>query len=132
MTDELLQISKMARRAIEALDWNTVSACADEILRRDPKSAEGYFLAGKSEKAQKRPIKAREAFERALELDPARYDAAIELADQYSVARRNGDAAKLLAQYADQLSNSPVYLTLAGTVYTDIGMSREALPLFRR
>jgi tetratricopeptide (TPR) repeat protein len=132
MTDELLQISKMARRAIEALDWNTVSACAEEILRRDPTSAEGYFLAGKSEKAQKRPIKAREAFERSLELDSSRYDAAIELADQYSVARRNGDAAKLLAQYADQLSNSPVYLTLAGTVYTDIGMSREALPLFRR
>jgi len=132
MTDELLQISKMGRRAIEALDWNAVSACATELLRRDPESAEGYFLAGRAEKAQKHPVKAREAFEKALELDPTRYDAAIELADQYSIARRNGEAARLLAQYEDKLGNSPVYLTLAGTVYTDIGMSREALPLFRR
>ena len=122
----------MARRAVEALDWATVAACSEELIRRDPDNAEGYFLAGRAEKVQKRPIKAREAFEKALELDPDRYDAAVELADQYSIARRNGDAARLLREYSEKLSNSPVYLTLAGTVYTDIGMSREALPLFRK
>lgn len=132
MNNELTQISAMARKAVEDLDWATVAGCANQLISKYPDDAEGYFLSGKAEKVANRPKMAREAFERALELDPERYDAAIELADQYSIARRNGDAARLLKQYSDKLVNSPVYLTLAGTVYTDIGMSREALPLFRK
>ena len=132
MSSEFKQISIMARKAVEAGDWEGVTACANELIRRDPETAEGYFLTGKAEKAQQRPAEAQEAFAKALALDPERYDAAIELADRYSASRRNGDAARLLKEYSNKLSNSPVYLTLAGSVYTDIGMPHEALPLFRR
>jgi len=109
-----------------------VAACAREILRQDDRSAEGYFLAGLVEKVSQRPVKAAAAFAQALTLDANRYDAAVELADQHAIGRRNGEAAALLADYADKLHNSPRYLDMAATVYTHIGMAEKALPLYRR
>jgi tetratricopeptide (TPR) repeat protein len=132
MIDKLSQISNAARRAVQSQDWATVDACAKEILRQDDANAEGYFLAGIVERAARRPIKAAQAFERALQLDTQRYDAAIELANQYSVLRRNGDAAAILGKYEGMLNNSPVFLDLAGNVYTDIGLAEKAWPLFQK
>ena len=132
MTIEPSRISQVARRAAQTGDWQTVATCANQILQQDQSSTEGYFLTGLFERASKKPAKAMQAFERALSLDAERYDAAVELANQYSVARRNGDAAELLAKYEKSLSNSPMYLDQAGTVYTDIGMPRKAWPLFKK
>ena len=92
----------MARRAVQSYDWATVGRCAHDILLRDRTSAEGYFLLGLVERVNKHPLKSLQAFEKALELDPDRYDAAIELANQYSTARRNGDAADLLKEVPGQ------------------------------
>jgi len=113
-------------------DWATVEACAKEILRQDKTSAEGYFLTGVVERVSRRTVMAIQAFEKALALDADRYDAAIELANQYSVARRNGEAATLIARYEEKLGNSPMYLDLAGTVYTEIGLSQKAWPLYKK
>lgn len=132
MNERLAQISTIARRAVQQRDWMTVHDSAQEILRQDGTSAEGYFLTGLFLKASNRPVKASEAFARALELDADRYDAAIELADQHSIARRNGAAARLLFRYEGALGNSPLYLDKAGTVYTDIGMPERAWPLYKR
>jgi hypothetical protein len=132
LNEELGRFSVMARRAVELRDWQTVTACADEIQRLDPASAEGHFLRGLAEKVQKKPLRAIEAFEKALQADPRRYDAAVELANQYSVARRNGDAATLLEKYEEALANSPIYLDLAATVYTEIGLSQRAWPLYKK
>jgi tetratricopeptide (TPR) repeat protein len=132
MTSEISQFSVKARRAVQSQDWATVAACANEIIRRDASSAEGYFLAGIVERVSQRPVKAAQAFEKALDLDVDRYDAAVELANQYSIARRNGEAAELLAKYEEKLDNSPMYLDLAGTVYTEIGMPQKAWPLYKK
>ena len=132
MTNKLSQISVAARKAVGHQDWARVAACANEILRQDKTSAEGYFLTGLVERVSQRPVKATQAFEQALALDADRYDAAIELANQYSIARRNGDAATLLARYKEKLGNSPMYLDLAGTVYTEIGMSQKAWLLYEK
>jgi len=132
MPDELSRISVTARQAVQAQDWATVDTCVTEILRRDEKSAEGHFLAGLVHRRLNKPVKAMQAFEQALALDAGRYDAAVELANQYSIARRNGDAAALLAKYEAALGNSPMYLDLAGTVYTEIGLSEKAWPLYHR
>ncbi len=132
MTSEISQISVTARRAVQSQDWATVAACANEIIRQDASSAEGYFLAGIVERVSQRPVKAAQAFEKALDLDVDRYDAAVELANQYSIARRNGEAAELLAEYEKKLDNSPMYLDLAGTVYTEIGMPQKAWPLYKK
>lgn len=128
----LSRLSATGRKAVESQDWHTVAACANEILRQDANSAEGYFLTGLVERVSQRPAKAVRAFEKVLELDADRYDAAVELASLYSIARRNGDVAALLEKYEDKLGNSPMYLDLAGTVYTGIGMHLKAWPLFKQ
>ena len=132
MSSEISRFSQAARRAAQTGDWETVATCADQILRRNHSSAEGYFLGGLVERALEKPVKARQAFEKALALDDDRYDAAVELANQYSIARRNGDTAALLAKYEESLANSPMYLDMAGKVYTDIGMPQKAWPLFKK
>lgn len=132
MPDAIEQIAAAGRRAVQTQDWPTVAAAAGEIIRRDENSAEGHFLAGLVERVQQHPRKAIELFQRVLDLDPKRYDAAVELANQYSIARRNADVAELLASYEDKMSNSPMYLDLAGTIYTEIGMPERAWPLYQK
>jgi tetratricopeptide (TPR) repeat protein len=131
MTDELSRISVTARRAVKYQDWSTVDACATEILRRDNSSAEGYFLAGLVQRAMNKPAKAAQSFRKALDIDADRYDAAVELANQLSIARHNGEAADLLSKYTAKLANSPMYLDLAGSIYNDIGMPQKAWSLFK-
>lgn len=130
INDAVTRFSRAGRRAVEHRDWSTVEFCAREIQRLDPSNAEGWFFGGLAVKVEKKPLKAIEMFEKVLALDPQRYDAAVELANQYSIARRNGDAAAMLAKYEEALSNSPLYLDLAATIYTEIGMSQKAWPLY--
>ena len=115
-----------------ARDWSTVEVCANSILQRAPQDPEGYFLLGLFERASQHPRRAVEAFERVLEVDPQRYDAAIELASQHSMARRNRLVSEILRRYEGALTNSPRYLNLAGTVYTEIGMPEKAWPLLNK
>ena len=122
----------MARQAVQRRDWTAVSNCAEELLRQNSQSAEGHFLKGLVEKVADRPAKALEAFATALAIDAGRYDAAIELANQHCIARRNAEAAELLGKYERMLGNSPLYLDLAGTIYTDIGMPERAWPLYQK
>jgi tetratricopeptide (TPR) repeat protein len=126
------QLSAIARKAVKDQNWPSVSACVNTIFQQDPLNAEGYFLLGLVERVSDRPVKAAEAFAKALNFDDSRYDAAIELANQYSIARRNADAANILEKYTPFLTNSPMYLDLAGTVYTDIGLPEKAWPLYIR
>lgn len=130
MNAEIAKLSNLARRAWASQDWATVEACAVNILRLNNKSAEGYFLKGLVENAATRPVNATQAFQRALELDPARYDAAIELAGQHSIGRRNAQAAELIERYTEKLANSPRYLDMAGTIYNEIGLAEKAWPLY--
>jgi tetratricopeptide (TPR) repeat protein len=127
---ELQKLSSVARQAWKTRDWATVDSCAAEILRRDAQSAEGHFLYGLVCKAAQKPAIATRAFDTALQLDPSRYDAAIELAGQHSIGRRNAEAAALIARYENRLSNSPRYLDTAGTVYVEIGLPERAWPLY--
>ena len=122
------QISLIARGAAQKKDWATVHGAALEILRQDDNSAEGHFLMGLVEKAAEHPAKAVESFERSLEIDDNRHDSAIELADQLILSRRNKDAVALIDRYVDQLSNSPRYLDMAGTILSSIGLHHRAWP----
>lgn len=132
MNEYLRQVSATARKAVFKRNWATVDLCAKDILKHDSSSAEGWFLSGLVQKAGNRQDAASEAFEKALELDSGRHDAAIELAYQLSAARRNGEAAALVRRYEDKLANSPLYLNMAGTVYMQVGMPERAWPLFKK
>ena len=125
-------LSALGRRAAQARNWAQVNACAAELLRRNSSDPEGHFLAGLVEKAATHPLKAAACFARALEIEPGRYDAAVELANQHAIGRRNAAAAALLEAYEPRISNSPRYLDLAGTIYVDIGLPERAWPLYVR
>ena len=132
MNHDINALRVAAQGARKARDWPALHAIAKQVLQQDSASAEGYFYVGLVERARNQPRKAIEAFEQVLALDDKRYDAAVELANLYSYARRNGEAAALLARYESALTNSPRYLDMAGAVYSDIGLADKAWPLFKR
>ena len=132
MNDKLSQLSSSARRAAQAKDWATVNACAREILNKDRKSPEGYFLSGLVEKAARRAERAADAFSKAIALDAGRYDAAIELAGQNAILLRHADALDLLRRYASRLGNSPLYLDMAANTYSRLGLHAQAWPLYQK
>ena len=132
MNSEVRNLSNAGRQAMAHQDWATVHLCANGILKRDANEPEGYFFLGLIEKAQEHPRRAIDAFEKVIELDDKRYDAAVELASQYSMGRRNGEVAELLGRYEHALENSPRYLDMAGTVYSEIGLPERAWPLYQK
>lgn len=128
----LRQLSATGRNAAYRKDWPTLDACAREFLKRDVNDPEGHFLAGLVAKAAQQADRATTEFSTALGLDGNRYDAALELANQHCLAQRHGDAFALAERYESLLDNSPVYLNMAGNVYSGIGMPDRAMPLYRR
>ena len=92
MNSYLERISATARKAAQSKDWATVRACAKEILKQQKNSPEGFFLSGLVEKASKRPARAVKAFSKAINFDDKRYDAAIELANQYLLSNQYSEA----------------------------------------
>jgi len=101
-------------------------------MKQDKKSPEGYFLSGLVEKAAGRSNRARDAFSKTISLDAGRYDAAIELANQYAIVLRNGEALNLLKRYEPRLANSPLYLDMAGNTYSKLGLHARAWPLYQK
>lgn len=123
------QMSQAARLAAQQKNWPQVKTLARDILGRRRDSAEGYFLLGLAESAANRREQAVKAFRRALELDDARYDAAIELARTHMQTNSCGNAVALVEQYESRLSNSPRYLDMAASVYIDAGLPQRGWPL---
>ena len=128
----LSQLSANARRAVQAGDWATVNAFASRIKKQDKKNPEGYFLSGLVEKATARSNQAIFAFSKAINLDAGRYDAAIELANQYAILMRHGEAMALLKRYEPLLANSPLYLDMAASIYSRLGLHARAWPLYQK
>lgn len=125
-------ILNSARQAAEAQDWARVSACAMQLSRYEPGSADGPFLLGLVHKAAQRAQLAAECFQRALSLDSQRYDAAIELATHDLKLNRYNEARDLLQQYKSQLNGNPLYLDMAGQAYFDMGRYEKAWPLLEQ
>ena len=123
------QMSHAARLAVQQRNWPQVKTFARDILDRRRDSAEGYFLLGLAEGAANRREQAVKAFTRALDLDDARYDAAIELARTYMQTNSCGSAVALVEKYESRLRISPRYLDMAATVYTDAGLPQRGWPL---
>lgn len=121
-----------ARKAVQARDWVTVKACAREILSRRRNSSDAYLLIGLADKASNQPDRAIKSFSRAISLDDKRYDAAIELASQHLRLHQYGEAVTLLHRYESHMNNSPRYLDMAGTIYTNVGLPEKAWPLYQR
>lgn len=126
------QLRKLARQAMAANDWARVGQCAIEISRLEPKAAEGPFLMGMSQKTLKNPERAAQFFQRALELNSERFDAAIELAGQRIALNQYQLARELLTRHVNQLPDDAMYLDLAGHAWFVMGHYDDAWPLFVR
>ena len=109
-----------------------VNRCADEILSKDRRSAEGWFLKGLCAKARRIQKLAIEAFSKAIRFDAGRYDAALEMAELYLPLLHHGEAAALLQRFEPLYGNSPYYLAKAADTYTKLGLHDRAWPLYRR
>jgi len=128
----LLQLSAIARKAVQAGDWATVRSCAKKLIKQDKKGPEGYFLSGLCEKSSGRSTQAVALFSLAIKHDAGRYDAAIELANQHVMLLRNGEATTLLKRYESRLDQSPLYLDMAAMLYTRLGLHAKAWPLLQK
>lgn len=130
------QLATAARQAIGARDWRTADQFAKQILKRDRTNAEGLFLSGMVAKAARRSDAAAKFFARALRQDGGRYDAAVELANQYAGMLRYGDAFDVLEEHVPGIgpgiSDSPLYLHLAASIYSQINMWDRAWTLIGR
>lgn len=126
------QLAGIAMQSMRKRDWASLHACAAELLRRDKADIDGLFMLGLVEKAANHPVKSAEAFARVLELDDSRYDAAVELAAMYAVSKRNSQVVELLDRYREMLADSPRYLDMAATTYTNIGLPHKGYPLYKQ
>jgi hypothetical protein len=116
VNNQINQLSAIARREVQAGNWPQVNAYARQILAVDKRNPEGLFLLGLTQ----------------TKSDRKRYDAGIELANQYVMLMKHTDALRMLERYEGQLSNSPLYLDMAANVYTRLGLHQRAWPLLRR
>ena len=132
MTDDITQISKMARRAARGGNWVVVKNCARKIHKLDKRNPEGWFLTGLLEKATGTKQKAFAAFTKAVQLDAKRYDGAVELAALCQAFHRHREAVTLLKRSEPKLGNSPYYLDMAGTIYSRLGLHARAWPLYQK
>jgi len=126
------RLSAVGRHAMSERNWQQVNAAGLEISRAAPQDAEGPFLLGVAQKAAGRAESAARYFSRALELDAARYDAAVELASQYILLNRYADARQLLDGHRADLGNSPLYLDMAGQGYSAMSLYEDAYPLYAK
>lgn len=118
--------------SVQSRDWARVAMFARQIQKQFKKDPEGYFLAGLVDKAGGNAKPATTAFSKALSLDSRRYDAGIELANQYLLLLRHGDAFEVLCRHEQQLSNSSLYLDMAAKVFSGLGLHARAWPLFQK
>ncbi len=132
MANSVQHIGRAARSAAEQKNWPQVKVLARDILSRRRDSAEGYFLLGLAESAADRHEQAMRAFTRAISLDDSRYDAAAELASLHMRKNQCGIAVKLIEQYETLMADSPRYLDIAATIYTDAGLPERGWPLYQR
>ena len=132
MQQNLAQLSQQARMAVQRRDWASVAMLAHQIVQLNPNEPEGHFLNGLVAKARGATQDALAAFSKALDLDSNRYDAAIEKANQLLIALRHGEACELLEKHEGQLVNSPLYLDMAGRLYTTLGLHAKAWPLYEK
>ena len=121
-----------ARRAIAANDWAAVARIAAEIQVQFPQKPDGPYLAAMAERQFGRAEKAAQYYEHALQLDETRYDIAIEFAQHCLSLNRYPQARSLLNQYVGRADGSPVYLDMAGQVYSAMGLYELAWPLYER
>ncbi|WP_017670355.1 tetratricopeptide repeat-containing sulfotransferase family protein [Blastomonas sp. AAP53] len=118
-----------ARAALDHGDLSATHRFAVSLLSDNPRDAEGHFLLGIAESSAGRVTAGIRHIEQAVALDPAgEYRA--QLAKCYIMVRRDGDAAKILAQAETALPADALSRDTMGCVYARLGDHAAALAHF--
>lgn len=126
------QLSGAARHAVQKKNWQDLRVYIMELYKINPKDPETIFLSGVYSKNTGNLQGAISDFRNTLQLDPRRYDAAIELANLLPQFGLNSEAISLINNYKSNLTNSPLYLDMAGTIYSNLGLHQKASGLFEK
>lgn len=119
-----------ARQALADGDMYATHRFAASLIADNPRDAEGHFLLGIAESGTGRIAQGIACLERAVALDPqGEYRA--QLAKLYSMVRRDGDAATVLAEAEAALPKDALSRDTMGCVYARLGNHQAALDHFR-
>jgi thioredoxin-like negative regulator of GroEL len=125
-------LSQQARAAFHTGNLPAFEQSLQQFDSLFPASAESSFLLGLLERARQHPKLAADAFAKALAINPERYDAQVELAALQVVLQDPNQAMELLGSLPREAQNSPMYLNLAGSVYSELAVPELAFPLFQQ
>ena len=125
------EFSQTARAMIQQQRYAEVIVFSKQIQVIHPNAAEVHFVLGLAEKRSRNLQGAKQSFEKAINLDTQRYDAAIELAELLVVEGDFKHAFFILTHNEPKLVKSSYYLNIAGTCYTKIGMHEKAWESFK-
>lgn len=129
---DLEQLKQQSRQALAAEDWPQLQQLCKHWLSHYPNAADGHYLAGVLAGQAERFGLAARAFERALQLDDRRSDAAIQLARCLVRLGEHSRAHQLVQLAEPDIRQQPGLLDLAGSVLTHIGCHSQALVLYRQ
>lgn len=113
-------------------DWPGLAKFAEENLNADPRNAAWWLVAGYAYSQQKMHVRAIEAFNELVRLDPNAADGWNLLAQEH---RQAGDPRRALAALDNALMalrESPATLVLLGDTYTDLARFEEAVRAYRQ
>ena len=125
------ELSKLGRTAWRHSDWRALQLIVKVMRSKRDHQAETEFLQGLATKNISGSSTAIRSFKSGLNLDDSRHDCAIELTAAYAANGENAKAFELLTRYENKLSNSPIYLNMAGTTYITLGLPAKAFPLYQ-
>lgn len=122
----LPQCIELSRQLLRAGAWTELNSLCRKLLTTWPQEPQGHYLAGTlAGQAEKYGV-ASKAFEHVLQLDPNRYDAAVQLARCCVRTGQHARARQLVETALPKLSNNAYLLDVAASVFSHIGLQREA------
>lgn len=125
------QLLDQTRQALAQENGPQLQQLCKQWLSRFPQAPDGHYVAGVLAGQAEKFALAAKAFERALQLDQNRCDAAIQLARCLVRTGDHARACQLVRLAAEDIRGKPWLQDLAGSVLTHIGCHAEALPLYR-
>jgi predicted Zn-dependent protease len=122
----------LIRAYLAERDLSAARSAAEELKKRHPDSAEGYYLAGLIAHDENRPDDSEKNLARALELRPASLDILTLLTRSNLERGRNAVAVARLVRLLDQDSNNVQWLDLLGDTYLQTKDLAHATEIFSR
>lgn len=135
-TGDIKQATSAATSADESQPKMTMEeavAGLEQRLAQDPENAEGWFMLARSYMSMKNYTKAKEAYQKTINLVGDEPDLLLRYVDALAMSeggKLTGSAKPILDKVALKLPNNPMVLWLSGTAESQLGNYKKALSLW--